>query len=77
MNELEDIYVRLADMPAALYGFTRENSDGSYTVIVNSRLSPERRLKTYRHELRHIKGLDFEKEYDADSLEKIAHLGKE
>ena len=70
---MDDVYVRLADMPATLYGFTRENSDGSYTVIVNSRLSPERRLKTYRHELRHIKGLDFEKKVDADLLEKIAH----
>lgn len=76
MNELEDVYVRLADMPATLYGFTRENSDGSYTVIVNSRLSPERRLKTYRHELRHIKGLDFEKEYNVDLIEKIAHKRK-
>lgn len=77
MNELDDVYVRLADMPAALYGFTRENSDGSYTVIVNSRLSPERRLKAYRHELRHIKGLDFEKEHNVDLIEKIAHKRKE
>ena len=49
------------------------NEDGSYTILINSRLSYEGQLKAYEHAMKHIRENDFEKtdvqkiEYDAHS----------
>lgn len=48
------------------------NSDGSYTIFLNARLSHERQLEAYAHALRHIQENDFEKE-NADQIEVEAH----
>lgn len=48
------------------------NSDGSYTIFLNARLSHERQLEAYAHALRHIQENDFEKE-NADQIEVKAH----
>ncbi len=68
-----DIYTRLVDLPTTVYSFARSNPDGSYTIILNARLSQEDRARHYRHELRHIVGDDFEKEIPADEIEAQAH----
>lgn len=39
-----------------------ENEDGSYTIILNSRLSYEQNVKSFKHELRHICNNDFSKD---------------
>lgn len=49
-----------------------ENSDGSYSIFLNSRLSHERQLKSYKHALDHIHNNDFEKS-DVDAIESDAH----
>ena len=72
----DDVFVRLVDMPPALYGFTRENSDLTHTVILNSRISAERRMRTYLHELDHIRNDDIRKECSADEIEREAHSGR-
>ena len=48
------------------------NSDGSYTIFLNARLSHERQLEAYAHALSHIQGNDFEKD-NADMIELSAH----
>lgn len=48
------------------------NSDGSYTIFLNARLSHERQLEAYAHALRHIQNEDFNKD-NADMIELAAH----
>lgn len=53
--------VYFMDLPYRIKGFVSQNSDGTYTIILNSRLSKEQNFKTCLHELNHIKNKDFEK----------------
>ena len=71
MEETHNIV--LADLPTKVYSFVRQNPDGSYTIVLNARLSAEDRLRHYRHELNHIDNCDFEKEETADEIEAYAH----
>ncbi len=48
------------------------NEDGSYTILINARLSYVGRLKAYEHAIRHIREDDFQKE-DVQSIEHTAH----
>lgn len=48
------------------------NEDGSYTILINARLSYTGQLKAYEHAMRHIKEEDFQKE-DVQSIEYAAH----
>ena len=48
------------------------NEDGSYTILINAKLSQEAQLKAYQHALNHIKNEDFEK-YDVQDIEFQAH----
>lgn len=50
-----------------------ENEDGSYTVLINARLSYEGRLQAYKHALRHINNDDFHKQEDVQKIEYNAH----
>lgn len=49
-----------------------ENEDGSYTVLINAKLSYVGRLRAYEHAIRHIKNCDFEKD-DVQKIEFNAH----
>lgn len=44
----------LKDMPVSIKGFCFHDDDGEPVVVLNSRLSAERRMKTYDHEVEHI-----------------------
>jgi hypothetical protein len=68
-----DVYTKCTQLPARIRGFTRENPDGSYTILLNDDYSVEDRLATYRHELAHITGRDFEKDQEASCIETLAH----
>lgn len=48
------------------------NEDGSYTILINSRLSYDSQLKAYKHAMRHINNNDFEKS-DVQPIECSAH----
>ena len=52
--------------------FVVPNPDGSYTIMINSRLSYSGQLKAYQHALRHIMNNDFEKN-NVQSIEYEAH----
>lgn len=45
------------------------NEDGSYTILINARLSYEGQLKAYEHAMEHIRNNDFEK----DNVQKIEY----
>lgn len=62
----------LIDMPTKIKGYTVKNSDDSYSIFLNARISRDCLLKTYEHEMEHIQNEDFEKE-NVDAIEKNAH----
>ena len=68
-----DIHTFIYDLPTDIYSFVRENPDGSYTIIINARLSYEDRARRYKHEIGHIENHDFEKDMTADEIEVMAH----
>lgn len=65
----ESIGVYFLDMDTAVEEEVHPNEDGSFTIIINSRLSCERQMLAYQHALRHIMNDDFGKE-SADDVEK-------
>ncbi len=48
------------------------NEDGSYTILINAKLSRDGQLKAYQHALSHITDGDFEKT-DIQDIELRAH----
>lgn len=70
---MEDVIVQLMDLPTTIRSFVVVNSDASYTVMLNSRLSHERLILAYQHELLHIKNGDYDKQCDVNKIEVFAH----
>lgn len=68
-----DVNVLFMDMPARIPAFVKANSDNSYSVILNSRLTHERRMQAYQHEISHIKNGDYDKKCSSDIIELFAH----
>ena len=61
MNEVPII---LKDLPTDVNGFVCLGSDYEPVIVINSRLSREDQLKTYRHEMDHIdRGEMFDEDY--------------
>jgi len=67
-----DIPVRLVKLPCSIGGFVVQTEEGE-TIVLNSRHTREENLKTYAHELGHIRNNDFEKNASADTIETEAH----
>ena len=61
MND-EEIRTILLNLPVSVSGFVFHDDEGQPVVVLNARLSAERRLKAYRHEVEHIENGDM---YDA------------
>lgn len=51
---MDDIIVRLIDLPHSVNGVTVLDEEGDYNVYINSRLSLHNRDVAYKHELAHI-----------------------
>lgn len=52
--------------------FVTPNEDGSYTIVINSRLSHDAQLLAYQHAMEHIDKNHFEK-FDVQQIESEAH----
>ena len=59
MNEV--IFTYLCPLPGKVKGYT-VLMDGFYTIVVNSNLSPEARMRAYRHEVKHLGKDDFHRD---------------
>lgn len=68
------IAVHLVDLPHEVKGFTKKNKDGSYTIMINARLSSEMQINTYDHEIRHIENGDYDKDILVNSTEVQRHV---
>ena len=73
MISLEDIFVKLIELPYTIRSYVVLNKDQSYTIVLNSKLSHEQNMISYQHEMEHIKNGDYEKKCSVDMIELIAH----
>lgn len=64
----EAIGVYFLDMDTAVEEEVHPNEDGSFTIIINARISQTRQMIAYQHALEHIMRDDFGKA-DADAIE--------
>ncbi|MCI8630666.1 MAG: hypothetical protein HFG67_00130 [Firmicutes bacterium] len=68
------IGIHLIDLPHTVRGYTLLNSDGSYTIIINARLSAETQIAVYEHEMAHIDNGDFSLSGEfADSVDELEY----
>ena len=58
---MEEVRSVLCDMPATIKAYTIKDKDDFYTIVLNQNLSYEQNLKSYCHELSHIRNNDFDK----------------
>ena len=70
---MEEIITRLANLPVSVYGYTIRDKDGDYNMYINARMTSEKRVETYKHELEHIRRGDFYRSGSADLIEIHAH----
>lgn len=70
---MSDEYTYLVDMPTAVRGMTVENADGSYTLLLNARLSQAGQMRALAHEQAHLRHGDFERDDSADKIEAERH----
>lgn len=73
MIATEDINYILAPLPTTIRGFVHENDDGSYTVVLNDRLTREANVISAYHELEHVLHEDFSQDKDVDQIEAERH----
>ena len=67
------INILLRDDMDGIKGCLKSNSDGSYSIFINSRMGLLQQKKTLYHELKHIERNDFEK-HDIQQIEYDAHF---
>lgn len=61
-------------LPTTIRSYVVANNDFTYTIVLNSKLSHEQNLLSYKHELFHIMNGDYEKKCDVDIIEFNAHI---
>jgi len=67
------LLIKYVDLPPKIKAVSTENEDGSYTVILNSKLNYEQNVESFKHEIRHIEKKDFDKD-DVDMIELLNHV---
>lgn len=67
-----DVNVFLVNFPTPESEMVVQNEDGSYTILINAKLSQDGQIKAYQHALKHINNADFEKS-DTQKIELRAH----
>ena len=69
---MSDYKVIFEDLPTSIGGFVRE-TDGYFTIVLNSRLSYSDNVKSYYEELYHINNSDLDRGISADRIERESH----
>lgn len=70
---MDAVIIRVIDLPYKVNGLTVKDEEGDYNIYLNARLSDERRVKAFRHELRHIKLGHFYSDFPVDVKEAEAN----
>ena len=66
------INCQLIDFPVKGREMVVSNDDGSYTILINARLSDAGRIAAYEHAMKHILNNDFQKA-DIQEIESETH----
>ena len=69
---MTDYFVRLIELPVKVEGVTVPNSDGSFSIYINSVLSEQKRSAVLEHELRHIRAEHFYLDMPVENMERQA-----
>ena len=64
---------KIIDFPVKGKEMVMPNEDGSYTILINARLSDAGRMAAYVHAMKHIIGNDFEKN-NVQEIESNVHI---
>lgn len=67
-----DVNTYLVNFPSPGNEMVVQNEDGTYTILINAKLSQDGQLKAYQHALNHINNGDFERS-EVQSIELSAH----
>lgn len=67
---MDDVIVRLLDLPYTVHGFTSMDSDRNYNVYINSKLSKEMQYRAYKHEIERITERHWDYKVDVNEVEK-------
>lgn len=70
-----EVYVYYLDMPCSIDSNIVENPDGSFTLYLNSRMTHERNIEGYLHELIHIRKGDLYSTSNIHDVENEARKG--
>ena len=70
----EAIGVYFLDMDVHIHEQVVYNEDGSFTILINSRIGNAAQMEAYQHAVAHIMNHDSEKS-DVDEIELLAHNG--
>lgn len=70
---MDDIFVYCIPLPEGINELVSPGADG-YTIYISDRLDQEHRIRAYKHALRHIKKMDFDRE-NVQRIELYAHRG--
>lgn len=73
METTPDYNIVFMQLPTTIKGFTKENEDGSYTIVINSCFDRETQIKTCKHEIKHILAGDLNSESPVQKIESVRH----
>ena len=68
---MDEVIVRLQDMPTKMKGVTLLDESGDYNVYINSRLSADSQREVLDHEMLHIRRDDFYNDLTIREAEKM------
>lgn len=68
---MDDIWIYFISLPDGIAEMVTPCADG-YTVYINERLGEEQRITAFKHALKHIENMDFEK-HDVQNIETNTH----
>lgn len=71
---MDNIIVRLIDLPHSVNGVTVLDEEGDYNVYINAKLSRDNRHKALNHELVHIKKSHFYTDKTVQECENEANI---
>ena len=68
----KELSITTATLPESIHGLTVKTND-IYNIYVNNKLDPDSQAAAFLHEMLHIWNDDFNKDADADHIEKQTH----
>lgn len=70
---MNEIFTRLVELPESVSAFTIRDQESDYNIYLNCRLSHEKLLQAYKHELQHIERSDYCRGESVDLIEIYTH----